>query len=271
MIGVIAGEGGESVLRGIYTAASGMLLEGIKTDVVANNLANASTVGFKRQQFAARAFPEMLIQRIHDPVRAGRAVVDPRPVIGLLGTGAALDELALDMAPAPLRYTGNPLDIAVDGPGFFAVETGTGQVAYTRDGRMTVGADGFLRTTSGFLVLGVGGPIPVGEGVPAIDETGQVYVNGEVVGQLALWEFAEPRALARLGDNLLAPSEGSGEPLPAVASRVRQEHLEGANVNVVREMVDLIATQRAYEANQKMIQVQDETLGRLINDAASLA
>ena len=136
---------------------------------------------------------------------------------------------------------------------------------------MTVGADGFLRTTSGFLVLGVDGPIPVGEGVPAIDETGQVYVNGEVVGQLALWEFAEPRALARLGDNLLAPSEGSGEPLPAVASRVRQEHLEGANVNVVREMVDLIATQRAYEANQKMIQVQDETLGRLINDAASLA
>ncbi len=140
-------------------------------------------------------------------------MVDPRPVIGLLGTGAALDELALDMAPAPLRYTGNPLDIAVDGPGFFAVETGTGQVAYTRDGRMTVGADGFLRTTSGFLVLGVDGPIPVGEGVPAIDETGQVYVNGEVVGQLALWEFAEPRALARLGDNLLAPSEGSGEPL----------------------------------------------------------
>lgn len=259
------------MLRGIYISASGMLLEGIKTDVVANNLANASTVGFKRQQFAARAFPEMLIQRINDPVRVGEEMVDPRPLIGRLGLGAALDELSLDLSPALLRHTGNPLDLAIVGPGFFAVQTEGGEVAYTRDGRMMVGPDGMLRTSSGLLLLGVAGPIAVGNAAPYVDNLGRVLVDGEVVGQIALWEFAEPRALARLGDNLLAATEGSGPATPAQASVIEREHLEGSNVNVVREMVDLIATQRAYEASQKMIQVQDETLGRLINDAATLA
>jgi len=259
------------VLRGIYTSASGMLLEGIKTDIVANNLANASTAGYKRQQLAVRSFPEMLIQRINDPVRVGKASVDPRPFIGRLGTGAALDELALDMTPALVRHTGNPLDLAIVGPGFFAVQTETGEIAYTRDGRMVVGADGYVRTSTGLLLLGVNGPIAVGQAKPVIDDRGQVYIDGQVVDQVALWEFEQPRALARLGDNLLAPTEGSGPAVPAQNSRIEREHLEGANVNVVREMVDLIATQRAYEANQKMIQAQDEALGRLINDAATLA
>jgi len=259
------------VLRGIYTSASGMLLEGIKTDVIANNLANAATTGFKRQQFAVRAFPEMLIQRINDPLRLGGRTVDPRPVIGRLGTGAALDELALDMTPAPLRFTGNLLDLAIAGPGFFAVQTETGEVAYTRDGRLAVGADGLLRTAGGHVLLGVDGPIAVGSAVPVIDELGQVYVDGEVVGRISLWEFEEPRALGRLGGNLLVPTPGSGPPVPAQGSTIERGYLEQSNVNVVREMVDLITVQRAYEANQKVIQAQDETLGRLISDAAAPA
>lgn len=260
------------MLRGVYTSASGMLLEGIKTDIVANNLANASTTGYKRQQFAVRAFPEMLLHRINDPVQVGPNQVDPRPVIGRLGTGAALDEIALELTPALMRFTGNPLDLAIEGPGFFAVETPTGQVAYTRDGRLRVNPDGFLSTYEGLLLLGVDGPIFVGQAsTPLVDDVGQVRVGDEVVGVLAVWEFAEPRALSRLGGNLLVPTQGSGEAVPAQASTIRREHLEGSNVNVVREMVDLISIQRAYEASQKMIQVQDETLGRLINDAATLA
>lgn len=259
------------MLRGVYTAASGMLLEGLKTDIVANNLANAATTGYKRQQFSVRAFPDMLLQRINDPVQLGPRVVDPRPVIGRLGTGAALDEIALEMTPALVRHTGNPLDLAIEGPGFFAVETPAGEIAYTRDGRLRVDPDGFLRTYEGLLVLGADGPIFVGQTVPMIDDAGQVWVEDQVVGILAVWEFPEPGALARLGDNLVAPTAGSGDAFLAQASTIRREHLEGSNVNVVREMVDLITIQRAYEANQKMIQVQDETLGRLINDAATLA
>lgn len=259
------------MLRGVYTAASGMLLEALKTDVVANNLANVSTNGYKRQQVSTRSFPEMLLQRVNDPIQLGRRTVDPRPWIGFLGTGAALDALTLEMSPAPMRFTDNPLDLAIDGPGFFAVLTETGEVAYTRDGRLRVDAEGYLATLDGLLVLGATGPIYVGDGRPVIDSEGQVWVEGALAGQIALWEFPDPRALSRLGSNLLAPTEGSGEAVLAANTRVQPGYLEGANVNVVREMVDLIATQRAYEANQKMIQVQDETLGRLINDAATMA
>ena len=259
------------MLRGMYTSASGMLLESLKSDIVANNLANASTHGYKRQQVTVRSFPEMLLQRINDAVQVGPTRIDPRPVIGRLGTGAAIDEIALEMSTAPLRLTDNPLDFAIEGPGFFAVLTEAGEIAYTRDGRMRIDAEGFLRTHEGLLLLGVDGPIHVGQAVPAIDESGEVWVDGEAAGFVPLWEFAEPRALARLGGNLLAPTEGSGDPVMAQNSAIRQEYLEEANVNVVREMVDLITVQRAYEANQKMIQVQDETLGRLINDAATLA
>lgn len=259
------------MLRGIYTSASGMLLEGMRTDVVANNLANAQTHGFKRQSASVRSFPEMLIHRINDPGQPGPVVVDPRPAIGYLGAGAAIDEFALMMTPGAFEFTGRGLDLAVEGPAFFAVETAGGDTAYTRDGRMRVDAEGYIVNPAGLRLLGVDGPIHVGEGTnPAIDPDGRVWIDGEVVAQIALWEFGEPRALERLGENLLAPTEGSGDAVAATESRIHSEHLERANVNVVQEMVDLIAIQRAYEANQRLITVQDETLGRLINDVPSL-
>jgi len=95
-----------------------------------------------------------------------------------LGTGAAIDALTLEMSPASIRFTDNPLDLAIDGPGFFAVLTETGEVAYTRDGRLRVNAEGYLATLDGLLVLGVTGPIYVGNGRPIIDTEGQVWVEG---------------------------------------------------------------------------------------------
>jgi len=134
-----------------------------------------------------------------------------------------------------------------------------------------VSPDGYLTTAEGLRVLGEGGPIFVGDQEPRISEDGSVLVGGEVVGTIRLWEFPEPRLLERLGANLLAPTEASGPAQLAVESRLRPQHVEGANVNVVREMVDLINIQRAYEANQRVLRAHDETLGLLINEVPRLA
>lgn len=259
------------MLRGVYTAASGMLVEAMKSDLVANNLANADTRGYKRQAVSVRSFPEMLIHRINDPVQVGRRAVDPRPAIGYLGTGAAVDEVGLDMSPGVYRYTGRELDVALDGPGFLAVELPAGGVAYTRDGGLNVSAEGYLVTAGGLRVLGEAGPIFVGDQLPAFGEDGSVFVAGQQVARLQLWEFPEPRALERLGENLLAPSAGSGAPQLAAGSRILPGHVEMANVNVVREMVDMINIQRAYEANQRVLRAHDETLGQLIAEVPRLA
>lgn len=248
-----------------------MLVEGIKTDVAANNLANAATHGFKSQNHAVRSFPEMLIRRINDPVQLGDRAWDPRPIIGVLGTGSAVDELSLNMTDGPVRYTGRALDLAILGPGFMQVMTDSDELLYTRDGQLRVNQDGFLVTGEGLLVMGEAGGIPVGDGTPRIDTNGRVWSDETLVGTIILWEFEEPGALDRMGGNLLAPSVGSGEAFVAAQSEIRPEHLELSNVNVVNEMVNLITIQRAYEANQRMIQAQDETLGRLINDLPNLA
>lgn len=264
------------MLRGMYTGASGMLAQQVRTDVLANNLANAQTVGFKREAVIQRAFPEMLIRRVFDPVApggrgaegtffGGDGMHDPRPVIGRLGTGTYVDGTWTVHEQGPLRFTGNTLDVAINGEGFFAVQTDAG-IRFTRDGRFMLDGQGTLVTTAGLPVLGVNGqPITVEGGVVAIDEEGRVVVDDVEVGQLAVVAFPEPQWLLREGEGLWAMTEAAGEPAPANAT-VHAGYLEGANVNVVSSMVELITAYRSYEANQRVIQAYDETLGRIVND-----
>ena len=179
-----------------------------------------------------------------------------------LGTGAALDVLTLEMSPAPMRFTDNPLDLAIDGPGFFAVLTETGEVAYTRDGRLRVDAEGYLATLDGLLVLGATGPIYVGDGRPVIDSQGQVWVEG------ACWRAKSPsgsflihgREPPRLQPP--GPHRGSGEArlggqhgVLTRASRGRQRQCGARDGRSHRDAA------RWNEANEKMIQVQDGDAG----------
>ena len=212
----------------------------------------------------------MLLQRDQRPVRLGAKTWTPADD-RLVGHRRRPRRDHLEMSPAPMRFTDNPLDLAIDGPGFFAVLTETGEVAYTRDGRLRVDAEGYLATLDGLLVLGERAPSTWAREGPSLTRRGKSGSRARWRAKSPSGSFLIARALSRLGSNLLAPTEGSGEAVLAANTRVQPGYLEGANVNVVREMVDLIATQRAYEANQKMIQVQDETLGRLINDAATMA
>jgi flagellar basal-body rod protein FlgG len=156
------------------------------------------------------------------------------------------------------------LDVALIGPGFFAISTPEGN-RYTRDGRFTINPSGLLATLDGNLVRGENGPIYVGSGEVLFTETGEVMVDGHVVDKLLMVEFNDRTGLVRRGANLFEATPEAGDPFRFRAV-VAPGVIELANVNVVREMVNLINVQRAYEANQKVVQAFDETLGKIINE-----
>ena len=142
------------MIRGLYTGASGMLSEMARTDIIANNLANVNTLGFKKDRTIFRAFPEMNIHRVDDPVQVGlNRVIDPKPFIGMLGTGVMVDEVNIDFSQGAIKTTSNPLDVAIKGEGFFQVQTPEG-IRFTRDGNFSLNRDGYLVTKDGHYVLG---------------------------------------------------------------------------------------------------------------------
>lgn len=255
------------MIRGLYTGASGMLSEMNKTDVISNNLANVNTTGFKKDRAVFRAFPEMDIQRIDDPIRSGiNRLVDPRPFIGAMGTGVMTDEVNTDFSQGPIKTTSNPLDIALSGEGFFAVQTPQG-VRYTRDGSFTTDMNSFLITKEGYYVLGQNGSIQLnGESDITINRRGEIFAGGEMIDRLQIVDFQDKGVLEKQGDNLYMTN---AQGIPS-AAEVIQGALEGSNVNTISEMVDLITTSRAYEASQKVITTHDELLGKAVNEIAAI-
>jgi len=240
-----------------------MLAEMARTDVISNNMANVNTTAFKKDKAVFRAFPEMNIHRIHDPIPAGiDRVVDPRPFIGVMGTGVMLEEINTDFSQGNLTTTSSPLDLAIRGEGFFQVQTPDG-IRYTRDGSFTLDNERYLVTKEGYYVLGENGPVQVlQDGEVIINQQGEIFVNELFVDKLSIVTFNQINQLQKQGDNLFFADV---DPTPIENPQVVQGALEGSNVNVVLEMVDLINAFRAYEANQKVIQTHDSTLDRVIN------
>ncbi|ADL08732.1 flagellar basal-body rod protein FlgF [Thermosediminibacter oceani] len=260
------------MIRGLYTSASGMLAEMARTDVISNNLANINTTGFKKDRAVFRAFPEMNIHRYDDPQPVGAGfVIDPVPYIGVLGTGAGLDEIRVDFTQGRIEMTSNPLDLAIEDTAagetsFFEIQTPAG-IRYTRDGSFTINADGFLVTREGYYVMGENGPINLRNGSKVeINTEGEVYLDGLMVDRLRIAAFPAGLSLEKQGDNLY---RAQGVPLPANA-RIIQGALERANVNAVSEMVNLISAFRAYEANQRMVRAHDDTLAGAVNEIAKI-
>ena len=225
--------------RGLYIAASGMLAEMVRQDQIANDLANASTPGYKPDRATQRSFAELLLSN----QQSGQP-------IGGLGLGVEIDSIVTDLSPGPIRDTGEPLDLAVEGEGFFAVNTPQG-VRYTRNGQFAAAADGTLTTAQGFPVLGQNGqPVRL-----AADGT----VDPATVGV-----FAVPAA-QKQGDSLF-----TGAAAGQAAGRVRAGALEGSGADPSRSMVDLIASFRTFEAGQRVIRTIDDTLERAANRVGSM-
>lgn len=234
--------------RGLYIAASGMLTELARQDQLANDLANASTPGYKADRTAQASFDDMLIVNEQMGVP-----------IGSLPAGTGVAEVRTDLSQAPLRLTGEPLDLALDGDGFFAVKTANG-TQYTRNGQFAVDARGQLVTALGDPVLDSKG-VPIvlpGTGDPVIGPDGAVTMDGKAVGTIAVVSL---KGAVKQGDSLFTGSPTTR----ATGTQVRQGYLEGSGVNPAEAMVDVISSMRAYEAAQRVIHAIDETLGRAVN------
>jgi flagellar basal-body rod protein FlgF len=280
------------VIRGLYTGASGMSAQQVRLDAISNNLANVDTDGYKRDVAVHKAFAELLLRRLNDdgvtlnPFGSG----DMAPVVGKIGTGVETNELFTEYEQGALKQTDNDFDLAMDGKGFFAIQTPAGE-RYSRSGAFVLGKEGFLETKEGYPVLGENGPIQVKANNFKVDKDGNVYVNTDYqddpfrlvsreendwkglkkLDALKIVDFPKDRFLAKQGASLWRATEESGDAaILAEGSRpkVSQGFVEASNVNPVLEMVRMIEVNRAYEANQKSIMSEDSMLGKLINETA---
>lgn len=232
-------------------AAASMSNDMQRVATLSNNLANATTPAFKRELAVSAGFGGLLAAPVGveggTPLRAGEGLLPSRTVT--------------DHAPGALRATGNPLDVALEGAGFFEVMSPQG-ARYTRQGSFQLDAAGRLVNGDALPVMGIGGEITLSSTQPRIERDGRIFDGDQLAGQLRVVRFDDPRQLEKAGAGLYATrSENSGE---AVSGRLRQGHLESSNVVTTHEMVRLIETMRHFEANQKVIHSYDEMLDRAI-------
>lgn len=246
------------MIQGLYAAATGMMAVESRLAVIANNIANVATPGFKRQIAVQTGFYEVFLGKSKGPQRLN---AERAP-----GGGLKVTETFTNYSNGIITTTGNPLDLALLGPGMLAVDTPEGE-RFTRNGRLSVGGQGQLITSNGLNVLGTNGaPITVGGGQARIDREGIVSVNGEAVGQLRILEFEDPHMLSHIGYTLYFASQAAlDRSSPAQNTTVVSESLESSNVVIPSEMVQMMMALRAYGANQQVIRSIDETFGRLID------
>ena len=252
------------MVRGLYAAYTGMINQQKRMDTVTNNLANATTTGYKREGLTSKSFDQMLTVKIKD-----LSVPYLNEGIGRMSLGVKIGENYTDYSQGSFKETGNTYDLALDGNGFFAVsftdKNGSESVKYTRDGEFTTDVDGYLRTLEGDYVQGQGGNImiPTEAARITIDENGDIYADDEYVDTLQIVDFEDYNYIKKYGENLYDIVEGGTE--TESAAKVRQGYLEMSNINVVKEMVEMITISRAYESNQKLIQTEDEMLDKSVN------
>jgi len=243
---------------GLYTAYSGLRATADLLDVVANNLANVNTTGFKSDETF-----QMMYNRAVSEAGAG-------PLEDAMNNSAAIGGSLSNFEPGVMKATGRELDVAIEGNGFFAVQA-PGGVYYTRNGSLHLNSDGGLVTSENLPVLGEGGPIQIPAGRVSISAGGEIVVEGNAVDTLRVVDFADKRALEKVGDSMFR-SVGQ-EPVVLEPGRrtVRQGTLEQSNVNAVREMVVMIDIMRRFEALQKTVfTLMNEINERTINQVGDV-
>lgn len=253
------------MVKGLYTAYTGMINEQNRMDVLTNNLANVDTIGFKKEGATSQSFDAVFVDKIKDDsesVYLGRR-------IGTANPGVKIGEGYTDYSQGSFQVTDAEYDFAIGGEGFFTVEftnkNGDVSTLYTRDGNFQVTQDGYLVTTDGDYVMGVGANggqerIRVNQELPlVVNDQGLIFQADEKVGELYITDFADYNYLRHYGENYYSPVEGA-EPEKAKDCQIYQGYLEVSNVQVVSEMVEMIAVSRQYESNQKVIQTMDSSL-----------
>ena len=254
-------------MRSLDIAATGMLAQQLNVDVISNNIANMNTTGYKRQR---AEFQDLLYQNLR---RVGSASSEAGTIVpsGIqLGVGVKPAAIYRMTGQGALSITDNPLDLAINGQGYFQVNLPSDETAYTRSGTFQISADGEIVTADGYMVE-PGITLPSNAIGVSVNSSGQISVNldgqvaDQIVGQLQLATFPNPPGLDAVGKNLFLETAASGQastgtPGSAGFGSIEQGALEAANVDVVTEITNLIRAQRAYEMNSRVIQAADEMM-----------
>ena len=258
------------MIRSLYTAATGMIAQQLNLDVIANNLANVNTSGFKKSR---ADFNDLMYQMIEEPgTQASQQGNSPTGIqVGLGVKPAAVGKV---YSQGDFQSTSNPLDVAIEGDGFFEVQLPNGESAFTRAGSFKLDETGNLVTTDGYQ-LNPTITIPAETTGITIAEDGTVSVKlpgtsaASQVGQIQLTRFQNAGGLRAMGKNLFQETEASGSATPGIPGEngygtLSQAYLENSNVSVVEEVVQMVTSQRAYEANSKVIQTADNLLSQAL-------
>jgi flagellar basal-body rod protein FlgG len=253
------------MIKGLYTAATGMTAQQSNIDVISNNIANVNTTGFKQDR---AEFQDLMYQSMN--YAAGATSADTSNPTGIdVGLGVKLAGVQKNFQQGSIKETGNPLDVAISGKGFFKITTPNGDTAYTRNGEFKLNSEGSIVNGQGYKL---DPEIVIGSEFTnlSIGEDGRVSAKDgagvdQDLGQITIVDFVNPAGLSPQGGNLYLATEISGDPVEGTAGleglgRLTQGMLEASNVQLVKEMVNLITAQRAYEANSKSISTTDTML-----------
>lgn len=252
------------MVKGLYTTYTGMVHQQYRLDVVSNNLANATTTGYKAEGCTTQSFDEVYGVKTKDAT-VGR--LNQR--IGKLSLGAKIGETYRDWNQGPFIRTESKYDFALGGKGFFQIsftnKAGVESTLYTRDGSFQMNSEGYLVTKDGDYVLGEGGPIQLPTNIDEleVDELGNLFADGQFVDRFALVDFEDYNYLEKYGENMYRTVDGATE--TESQASVTQGYLEGSNINVVSEMVNMITIAREFESGQKVMNTVDEMLGKMVN------
>ncbi len=249
---------GGTMLRSLYLSASNMLVQRKKVDVIANNIANMDTVGFKSDSLLSRSFEDMYLERVNDPSNTTGGV-------GPLNTGVHIDELITSFEEGSVKTTDRSLDFSIAGDGFFVVSTTAGD-RYTRDGNFTINNEGYLVTSDGNRVSGTNGFLKIDMTNVTVDSAGNITnAEGTSLGTLRVVSFADKTGLKKAGNNLFL-NENNQQAQTAQNAVIRQGSLETSNTDITSETLNMMAASRSFETSQRIVKMIDETLGRAVND-----
>ncbi len=238
------------MIQGIYTASRGMTPLLQQQDIIANNLANINTTGFKQSSLFVESYRRFLANDLQEPFAEN---------------DIKADRVHIDYTEGPMKATGAPLDCCIKGSGFFTLMTPDG-IAYTRNGNFSLDPDGLIISSDGYKVMGTDGYIRVDRDYPVtITEDGEVMQENELKGVLKIVDFDKPYNLYQCGNGLFRPLSPDNTEKKSAGFSIRRGYLEGSNVNMIRNMVRMISLYRNFEADQKALHAQDETLEKAVN------
>jgi len=257
------------MVRATYIAGTGMLLQRRKMETITHNIANADTTGYKKEHLVSHTFDEVLIRRLNDThvLSQNPRLFAQLPTVGPLNLGTQVDQLYIDFTEGNLEGTERSTDLALIGDAFFVVQTAAGE-RYTKTGAFYVDELGYLTDGEGNFLLGENGPIYVGGLNFSVDQFGGVRVDNEFTDTIRVASFEDNASLRKQGSNLYYALEEPQE--EANPYRILQGFLEASNVDIGREMVDMLSVFRTYETNQRMLTMIDETVGKAVNEIGRL-